>query len=71
MISAPAPHLKVVQLRRPNEDQEYRHRMRVNFAAAVVLFGLVTVGILLANAWVEANKVEGCYASGVHSCSLI
>lgn len=45
--------------------------MRVNFAAAIVLVGLVIIGIWLADALVAANKLEGCYAPGVQRCSLI
>jgi hypothetical protein len=33
---------------------------------------LVMIGLWLANALVETQKVQGCYASGgTHSCSLI
>jgi hypothetical protein len=45
--------------------------MKVNFVASIVLLGLLTFGIWLATAMAEAEKVQGYYASGVHSCSLI
>jgi len=77
MASASPSYLKIVHVRqdadlqRYRDEEEFRHRMKVNFAGAVVLLVLLTFGIWLANEMVEAHKVQGCYASGVHSCSLI
>jgi hypothetical protein len=53
------------------ERDEFRHRMRVNCLAAAAVITLLAFGIWLADAFVEAHKVQGCYASGFHSCSLI
>jgi hypothetical protein len=78
MVSAAPTRLRIVQDQRQvdpqrnREDQdEFRHRMKVNFVAAIVLLALLTFGIWLADAMVDAQKVQGCYASGAHSCSLI
>jgi len=71
MVS-PTPLSRPVDRRRDREDEEeYRARMRMNFVAAIVILGLLTFGIWLADEMVEAQKVQGCYASGFHSCSLI
>ena len=51
--------------------EEFRHRMKVNCAAAAAIIALLTLGIWLADAMVEAQRAQGCYASGFHSCSLI
>jgi hypothetical protein len=77
MVPASRSHLKIVDvqrdvdLQRNREDEEFRHRMKVNFVAFIVLLGLLTFGIWLVKAMVEAEKVQGCYASGAYSCSLI
>ena len=78
MISTAPTLLKIVHVQRNvdpeqiREDKdEVRHRMKVNFAAAIVLLGLLTLGIWLVDALVDTQKVQGCYASGARSCSLI
>ena len=77
MLPASRSHLKIVDvqrdvdLQRNREDEEFRHRMKVNFVAFIVLLGLLTFGIWFANAMAEAEKVQGCYASGVHSLLMV
>ena len=78
MVSATPSHLKNVDVRLDvdpltfrEEEDEFRHRMKVNFVAAIVLLALLIFGIWLADAMVETQKVQGCYASGARSCSLI
>jgi hypothetical protein len=74
MISAPAPaHMRLVVSHQPDREdrEEFYHRMKVNCLAAAAIVVLLTIGIWLANAMVEAKKVQGCYVSGNHSCSLI
>jgi hypothetical protein len=73
MVStSPAAHLKLVDSQRDEEDRaEFRQRMKMNCVAAVVIVALLSIGIWLANAMVETQKVQGCYASGARSCSLI
>jgi len=71
MVS-PTPLFRSADHWRDREDEEeYRVRMRLNLVAAIVILGLLTFGIWLADEMVEAQKVQGCYASGFHSCSLI
>ena len=53
------------------ERDEFRHRTMVNCLAAAAVITLLAFGIWLANAFVEAHKVQGCYASGFHTCSLV
>ena len=55
----------------PESDVEYRHRMQVNLVAALAVVALLTIGAWLANAMVESQRVQGCYASGARHCSLI
>ena len=52
-------------------EDEYDHRMRANLFAAVVMVVLIAVGVWLANALVETQRVQGCYAPGARTCSLI
>jgi hypothetical protein len=70
--SSAAPQLKLVEPDRDSEDRaEFRQRMKVNCFAAAVLVALLSLGIWLADEMVATQKVQGCYASGYHSCSLI
>ena len=50
---------------------EFRQRMKINCFAAAILIALLSFGIWLADEMVATQKVQGCYASGYHSCSLI
>jgi hypothetical protein len=74
MTSASAPsQLRLVvnpQLERETKE-EFHHRMKVNCLAAAAIVVLLASGVWLANAMVEAQKAQGCYASGVHGCSLM
>lgn len=56
---------------READRAEFLHRMKVNCFAAAVLIALLSFGIWLADEMVATQKVQGCYASGYHSCSLI
>ena len=77
MVSASPSHPKIVDgqrdvdAQRREDEDEFRHRVKVNLVAAIVLLGLLTFGIWFVNAMVNAEKVQGCYASGPYSCSLI
>lgn len=86
MIStSAAPKLKIVVSQRPGvsgsegarddareaDRAEFFQRMKVNCFAAAVLIALLSFGIWLADEMVATQKVQGCYASGYHSCSLI
>jgi hypothetical protein len=57
--------------RGPESDVEYRHRMQVNLFAALAVVVLLSIGAWVANAMVESQRVQGCYASGARHCSLI
>jgi hypothetical protein len=52
-------------------ESEDDHRMRVNLFAAVAIAVLIALGVWLANALVETQRVQGCYSSGARTCSLI
>lgn len=53
------------------DEDEYRHRMRVNCCAAIAIFVLLAIGVWLTSAMVETHRVHGCYASGDRTCSSI
>ena len=77
MVEAVSSNLKIVHvqrdvdLQRYRDDQEFRLRMSVYLVGAIVLSPLLALGIWLADEMVETQKVQGCYASGAHSCSLM
>jgi hypothetical protein len=52
-------------------SEEDRQRGRVNLFAAIAVVLLIAAGWWLVNSFVEAQKVQGCYASGTRYCSLI
>ena len=52
-------------------SEEDRQRGRVNLFAAIALVLLIAAGWWLVSSFVEAQKVQGCYASGTRYCSLI
>lgn len=70
--STPA-QLRLVANRQPDSEDrdEFYHRMKVNCLAAAAIVVLLSIGLWLANAMIEVDKAQGCYASGIHDCSLI
>jgi hypothetical protein len=55
----------------PENDDDFRDRMRVNLFAAIALIALTLFGVWLANTMVRTQKAQGCYSSGERTCSLI
>jgi hypothetical protein len=55
----------------PESDDDYRHRMRENLFAALVVAVLLTFGVWLVGVMVDNQKAHGCYTSGDRFCSLI
>lgn len=56
---------------RDEDRDEFQQRMKMNCFAAAVIIALLIFGFWLVDAMVDVQKTQGCYASGVHSCSLI
>ncbi len=52
-------------------DDNYRHRMMVNFAALAVTIALASAGIWLAIQIAEMRKNQDCYLSGRRNCTPI
>ena len=66
-----SPFNKGADLNPVLENDQERHRDRVNLFAAVVVVLLIAAGWWIVNSLVETHKVQGCYPSGAHYCSLI
>lgn len=53
------------------EQEEYRHRMRANLAATLLVGLLIGCGFWLFNSLTELRKSEDCVLSGRHDCAPI
>ena len=51
-----------------NVPDDYRHRMKMNFAGLVATIVLIAAGIWLANTLVQIRKNEECMLSGRRGC---
>ena len=56
--------------RAENED-DYRHRMRMNLLAFAVTIVLVVVGVWIADTIAEMRKNQDCFLSGRRNCTPI
>jgi hypothetical protein len=52
-------------------DDNYRHRMMVNFAALAFTIALASAGVWLAIQIAEMRKNQDCYLSGRRNCTPI
>jgi hypothetical protein len=52
-------------------DDNYRHRMMVNFAGLAVTIALATAGVWLAVTIADMRKNQDCYLSGRRDCTPI
>jgi hypothetical protein len=57
--------------RRPDENDDYRHRMRANVAALVVVGLLIWCGYWLFGTIAEMRKNQDCVLTGRTNCALI
>ena len=57
--------------RRPDDTEDYRHRMRVNAAAIVVVGLLIWCGYWLFDTLAEMRKTQDCILSGRTNCARI
>ena len=68
---APSPVDDLVRFERGEGADDYRHRMKVNVAAFVVVLALIGAGLWLAETMAELRKHEDCILSGRHNCTPI
>jgi len=70
--SRPAPGEDVVRFTRdPEEREDYRHRMRTNLAAILVVGLLIWCGYWLFDTLAEMRKLQDCALSGRTNCVTI
>ena len=57
----PSPVENLERFERPEDDDDYRHRMVMNGLALVVTIALIGGGIWIANSMAEMRKNQDCY----------
>lgn len=55
----------------PAEPDDYRHRMKVNAAALVVVVVLVSAGLWIADTMAQLRKDQECVLSGRRACAPV
>ena len=70
-LHAPSPVDDLAQFERGDDTDDYRHRMRVNIAAFVVVLLLIGAGLWLAETMAALRKHEDCVLSGRHNCTPV
>jgi len=70
--SAPSPVSDLEKYSRGREDgEDYRHRMRANLAAIVLVGLLIWCGYWLFNTLAEMRKLQDCILTGRTNCAPI
>jgi len=57
--------------RAPDDSEDYRHRMRINAAAIIVVGLLIWCGYWLFDTLAEMRKTQDCILSGRTNCARI
>jgi hypothetical protein len=57
--------------RSPDDSEDYRHRMRINAAAVLVVAILIWCGYWLFDTLAEMRKTQDCILSGRTNCARI
>ena len=57
--------------RAPDDTEDYRHRMRINAAAIIVVGLLIWCGYWLFDTLAEMRKAQDCILSGRTNCARI
>ena len=57
--------------RNPDDGEDYRHRMRTNVAAILVIGVLIWCGYWLFDTLAETRKMQDCFLSGRTNCAPI
>jgi hypothetical protein len=70
-LSAPSQADDLAKFERGDDTDDYRHRMKVNVAAFVVVLLLIGAGLWLAETMAELRKHEDCILSGRHNCTPV
>ena len=56
---------------RPQDEDDYGHRMRVNLAALAIIIVLVAGGVWIAEVMAQMRKDQNCILSGRRNCNPI
>jgi hypothetical protein len=70
-LHAPSPVADLAKFERGGDTDDYRHRMKVNVAAFVVVLLLIGTGLWLAETMAELRKHEDCLLAGRNNCAPI
>ena len=57
--------------RRPDEPDDYRHRMKMNALALIVTVALIVAGIWMADVIARMRKNQDCVLSGRPGCTPV
>ena len=57
--------------RRPDEPDDYRHRMKMNALALIVTVALVAAGVWIADVMAHMRKNQDCVLSGRPGCTPV
>lgn len=71
---APVPHNQPADLSRyekASEPDDYRHRMRMNIAAALFTVALIGFGVWLAMSIADLRRTQDCILYGRRDCAVL
>lgn len=66
-----SPVSDVEKYARTDKGDDFRHRMKMNAAAAVVTIALMLVGVWLTTSIAEMRKNQDCVLSGKRGCTPV
>jgi len=66
-----SPVADLTKYERPETEDDYRHRMKMNGLAFVFTCALIVAGLWLAETMAEIRKVQDCVMSGRQNCAPI
>ncbi|MGN6570871.1 MAG: hypothetical protein ACTHLO_05605 [Pseudolabrys sp.] len=67
----PEPDDLTAYAHQPEDPAEYRHRMAVNAAVALVVVALIGVAIWLADTMADMRRNQDCVLSGRRGCTPV
>jgi hypothetical protein len=66
-----SPVADLTKYERPETEDDYRHRMKMNGLAFIITCVLIISGLWLAEKMAEIRKVQDCVMSGRQNCAPI
>jgi hypothetical protein len=66
-----SPVADLAKFERPETEDDYRHRMKMNGLALIVTCVLIVTGLWLAETMAEMKKIQDCVMSGRQNCVKI